>query len=619
MQCCVSLMPVTKVETRQSILDTAQQLVARKGSTAVGLNEVLAASGVHEGSIYYYFSSENTFGEAMLKSYFDAYLTTMDRIFAEADKSSAERLVGYWDHFHATQSVDECQGRGLVVKLGTEVADLSELMRIALRDGFAEYFQRYDALPLPVSPLPAHEHGLSEFVINGETVSAAHIQAATVPFNLTGLPALSMRFGTSSDGMPIGVQLAANWLAESTIPHLASLLESVSPVRDLHPAIWSEGRKGVKAPPGACVDRQLCSSVASVFGHKGFDSGMQPFFGSALLKGGGGRAESPVRGGAMSRTSAPSPGGGGFAAAARNHREIRPVGRQVIERVRVVEILARSVAHQPFTWRHVRQRVRSGGPFGLRQRRPPIHGRGKACALATGWRCDRCGGCRAATRPRCVGAGVRHRGGRGASGCRRAAPRRGRGRARVTRKLSGRPCDATSMSYLPLDFEAFHRMHRPVYIRWARMYLGNRADAEDAVDCAFEQLLVSWPDVLAKESPAAYAWQVMKHRTIDAARARGRREVLMDMAAFETTALRQAVDPIGQLEESISLYQAICGLPERQRDVVVLLYSYGLSPAGAADHLGITAAGVRSTARYARRRLREALGLTQEGHADDTH
>ncbi|MFE4666991.1 hypothetical protein ACFRI7_22280 [Streptomyces sp. NPDC056716] len=46
-----------------------------------------------------------------------------------------------------------------------------------------------------------------------------------------------MRFGTSSDGMPIGVQLAANWHSESTILHIASLLESLSPVRDQHPTI----------------------------------------------------------------------------------------------------------------------------------------------------------------------------------------------------------------------------------------------------------------------------------------------------------------------------------------------------------------------------------------------
>jgi aspartyl-tRNA(Asn)/glutamyl-tRNA(Gln) amidotransferase subunit A len=106
-----------------------------------------------------------------------------------------------------------------------------------LRDAFTEYFQRYDALLLPVLPVPAHEHGLTRFTIDGRTVKASHIPTATVPFNLTGLPALSLRFGTSGDGMPIGVQVAASWHAESTILHVASLLESLSPVRDLHPTL----------------------------------------------------------------------------------------------------------------------------------------------------------------------------------------------------------------------------------------------------------------------------------------------------------------------------------------------------------------------------------------------
>ena len=50
-----------------------------------------------------------------------------------------------------------------------------------LRDGFADYFQRYDALVCPVLPIPAHEHGATEFVINGQTVDATYIQGATVP------------------------------------------------------------------------------------------------------------------------------------------------------------------------------------------------------------------------------------------------------------------------------------------------------------------------------------------------------------------------------------------------------------------------------------------------------
>ncbi|MEU8399557.1 amidase family protein [Nonomuraea sp. NPDC048892] len=113
----------------------------------------------------------------------------------------------------------------------------AEQARERLKDGYAEYFQRYDALLTPVLPILAHKHGATEFVINGQTVPATYIQGATVPLNVTGLPGLSMRFGTSGDGLPIGVQVIAGRLAESTVLHLAAQLEAVSPVRDLHPTL----------------------------------------------------------------------------------------------------------------------------------------------------------------------------------------------------------------------------------------------------------------------------------------------------------------------------------------------------------------------------------------------
>ena len=104
-----------------------------------------------------------------------------------------------------------------------------------LRDGYADYFSRYDALITHVLPIPAHKHGVEEFKIDGQTVDATYLQGATVPLNVTGLPGLSMRFGTSKEGLPINVQVVGKWQAESTILHLASLLESVSTVRNLHP------------------------------------------------------------------------------------------------------------------------------------------------------------------------------------------------------------------------------------------------------------------------------------------------------------------------------------------------------------------------------------------------
>jgi aspartyl-tRNA(Asn)/glutamyl-tRNA(Gln) amidotransferase subunit A len=93
-----------------------------------------------------------------------------------------------------------------------------------LRDGFAEYFSKFDVLVTPVLPIPAHKHGQQLFVINGQTVDATYLRGATVPLNITGLPGISMRFGTSKDGLPINVQLVGSWQAESTILHVASLL-----------------------------------------------------------------------------------------------------------------------------------------------------------------------------------------------------------------------------------------------------------------------------------------------------------------------------------------------------------------------------------------------------------
>ena len=106
-----------------------------------------------------------------------------------------------------------------------------------LRDGYADYFSRYDALITHVLPIPAHKHGVGEFIIDGQTVDATYLQGATVPLNVTGLPGVAMRFGTSKEGLPINVQIVGKWQAESTILHVASLLEGVSPVRNLHPDI----------------------------------------------------------------------------------------------------------------------------------------------------------------------------------------------------------------------------------------------------------------------------------------------------------------------------------------------------------------------------------------------
>ena len=88
-----------------------------------------------------------------------------------------------------------------------------------------------------MTPFPATKHGLDDVVVDGQAVSSFQVMNATSIFSLTGNPAMTLRFGASRDGLPIGVQIVSAWYAESTMFDVAARLEAVSPVRDLHPAL----------------------------------------------------------------------------------------------------------------------------------------------------------------------------------------------------------------------------------------------------------------------------------------------------------------------------------------------------------------------------------------------
>ncbi|MEU6128859.1 TetR/AcrR family transcriptional regulator [Saccharopolyspora sp. NPDC047091] len=135
---------MTRKDTRTALLDAAQRIFANKGYAAVGIKEVLTEVGVPKGSFYHYFGSKDSFGEAVLDKYFAEYLAEVDRMLAEPGADWATRLLRYWDSWHDTQGLDDCQGRCLAVKLGAEVADLSEPMRRSLQAGTTAVIDRLE-------------------------------------------------------------------------------------------------------------------------------------------------------------------------------------------------------------------------------------------------------------------------------------------------------------------------------------------------------------------------------------------------------------------------------------------------------------------------------------------
>ncbi len=128
--------------TRQHILETGRRIIVGKGFASVGLNEILTSAGVPKGSFYHYFASKEQYGQALLQEYFDNYLANLDELFAAESPSALERLMRYWQRWLGMQRNACAEQKCLVVKLAGEVADLSDTMRITLRDGTDQVVQR---------------------------------------------------------------------------------------------------------------------------------------------------------------------------------------------------------------------------------------------------------------------------------------------------------------------------------------------------------------------------------------------------------------------------------------------------------------------------------------------
>ena len=122
-------------DVRDNILAVGQRIMSGKGFSAVGLNEILTEAKVPKGSFYHYFASKDAFGEALLSHYFEDYLAEIDTVMAQPGLTMAQRVLRYFDMWRDNQSFLDCQGKCLAVKLGAEVADLSEAMRGVLNLG----------------------------------------------------------------------------------------------------------------------------------------------------------------------------------------------------------------------------------------------------------------------------------------------------------------------------------------------------------------------------------------------------------------------------------------------------------------------------------------------------
>ena len=104
-----------------------------------------------------------------------------------------------------------------------------------LRQDMKRFFTKYDLLLVPTSTTTAFKHDSTFVTIDGQKVHGRNSLRITVPFDLTGSPAVTVPFGWSTEGLPIGVQLVGRHFDEGTVLHAAAALETVREGADRRP------------------------------------------------------------------------------------------------------------------------------------------------------------------------------------------------------------------------------------------------------------------------------------------------------------------------------------------------------------------------------------------------
>lgn len=157
------------------------------------------------------------------------------------------------------------------------------------------------------------------------------------------------------------------------------------------------------------------------------------------------------------------------------------------------------------------------------------------------------------------------------------------------------------------DFAEFVRQALPGLLRYGHMLTGNPHDAADLVQTVLERLGARWPAISRKTGdPVAYARKAMVNAHVSRWR-RSRRESLLADLPDAPEIPRD--DPF----ENEPLWEALRGLPPRQRAVLVLRYYEEKSEAEIAAVLGVSRGTVKSQASKAMATLRGRLGTSVGG------
>ncbi|MET8957180.1 sigma-70 family RNA polymerase sigma factor [Streptomyces sp. NPDC004533] len=149
---------------------------------------------------------------------------------------------------------------------------------------------------------------------------------------------------------------------------------------------------------------------------------------------------------------------------------------------------------------------------------------------------------------------------------------------------------------LPLEFEALYLATQEAFHAYALLYLGTNDAAEEAAHRAFLEILRHWDALLEESNLQQQAWSILRRVVISQAIEGFRKKLAL-------------------LDSDIGLYKAICSLPPRQFDAIVLRHVLLCDTKKISWYMGVTTSTVDYHCRKAKDRLQQAVSsyLKKEG------
>jgi TetR/AcrR family transcriptional regulator, transcriptional repressor for nem operon len=82
-------------QTRERILDLAEDAVLHKGFASTSIDELIAAAGITKSGFFYHFRDKNDLAKALLERYLERDEVIFDDLFARADALNDDPLHGF--------------------------------------------------------------------------------------------------------------------------------------------------------------------------------------------------------------------------------------------------------------------------------------------------------------------------------------------------------------------------------------------------------------------------------------------------------------------------------------------------------------------------------------------